>query len=264
MSAIRGVSFCLADPEQPRRPHVFSVSATCSCGVLYRCDGRVVCCMADASLFSRESSTTWHSAQKTTARARRQRVVSGANISNALSGSEILSVHRGVRRQSRSRSLGLVRWQLGFRPNASLRSSRDPVVSLLRVAVGSKLVDPGSDTHKLAESAPPPLSGQGGRILSFLCRAAPHGLCARSMSSPTPSAAAPSDVASATDHNAPGNLEAGDAGDALSRDHGNLPADEVLPSHENGQAGDAALGADEDATKQVISHPKTRIRTPCE
>ena len=71
-------------------------------------------------------------------------------------------------------------------------------------------------------------------------------------------------LASATDHNAPGNLEAGDAGDALSRDHGNLPADEVLPSHENGQAGDAALGADEDATKQVISHPKTRIRTPCE
>ena len=101
-------------------------------------------------------------------------------------------------------------------------------------------------------------------MLSYLAGAAPHGLGARSMSAPTPSAAAPSVSASATDRNAPGRLEAGEAGDAVSRDDGHLPADEALPSHENGQEGDAALGDDEDATKQVIANSKTCIRTPYE
>ena len=90
--------------------------------------------------------------------------------------------------------------------------------------------------------------------MSYLAGAAHHGLCVRSMSSPTPSAAAPSVVSSVTDHNAPVHLEAGEAGDAVSREDGLFAAEEVVLSCENGQAGDAAPSDAEDASKQVMAN----------
>ena len=51
-------------------------------------------------------------------------------------------------------------------------------------------------------------------------------------------------------------LEAGEAGDAVSREDGIFAAEKVVPSCENGQAGDAAPSDAEDASKQVMANSK--------